>query len=164
MLVLLCIEAFSSCTVSYKFNGASIDYTKIKSITLGTFANRAAYQWGPMASMFNTQLSDIYARQTKLTQVKRDGDMQITGEIAAYDQYNKSISSSGYSSMMELKITVKVSFVNNKDRNQDFEDRTFSASREFDASQSLESVQEDLVTEMIKEITEQIFNATVANW
>ena len=41
-----------ACSVSYKLNGASIDYNVIKTITLESFTNRAAYQWGPMVSMF----------------------------------------------------------------------------------------------------------------
>ena len=41
------------CTVSYKFTGASIDYTRVKTVSLETFQNRAAYQWGPMSTMFN---------------------------------------------------------------------------------------------------------------
>ena len=158
--VLVCTTA---CTVSYKLNGASIDYNLIKTITLETFANRASYQWGPMASMFNNSLSDIYARQTKLRQVKRDGDLQISGEITSYDQTNKSISADGYSSMVQLKMSVKVKFTNTKSREEDFE-RTFSASREYDSSQQLSAVQEELVQQMIDDIVDQIFNATVANW
>ena len=152
-----------SCTVSYKFNGASINYDIIKSISIENFPNRALYQWGPMESMFNNALSDIYVNQTKLQQVNRNGDLQLSGEITAYDQVNKSISSDGYSSMMQLKMTVKVKFENTKNPTEDFE-RQFSASREFDASQQLNDVQDELVNQMIKEIVEQIFNATVANW
>ena len=149
------------CTISYKFNGASINYDIIKTITLENFPNRALYQWGPMESMFNNALSDKYANQTKLQQVKRDGDLILSGEITAYDQVNKSISSDGYSSMMQLKMAVKVKFENTKNHT---EERQFSASREFDASQQLNDVQDELVTQMIDEIVEQIFNATVANW
>jgi hypothetical protein len=152
-----------SCTVSYKFNGASINYDIIKTITIENFPNRALYQWGPMEAMFNNALSDIYANQTKLQQVNRNGDLLLSGEITAYDQVNKSISSDGYSSMMQLKMTVKVKFENAKNPTEDFE-RQFSASREFDASQQLNDVQDELVNQMIKEIVEQIFNATVANW
>lgn len=152
-----------SCTISYKFNGASINYDIIKTITIENFPNRALYQWGPMEAMFNNALSDIYANQTKLQQVNRNGDLLLSGEITAYDQVNKSISSDGYSSMMQLKMTVKVKFENAKNPTEDFE-RQFSASREFDASQQLNDVQDELVNQMIKEIVEQIFNATVANW
>lgn len=152
-----------SCTISYKFNGASINYDIIKTISIENFPNRALYQWGPMEAMFNNALSDIYANQTKLQQVNRNGDLLLSGEITAYDQVNKSISSDGYSSMMQLKMTVKVKFENVKNPAEDFE-RQFSASREFDASQQLNDVQDELVNQMIKEIVEQIFNATVANW
>jgi ABC-type uncharacterized transport system auxiliary subunit len=151
------------CTISYKFNGASINYDIIKTISLESFPNRAVYQWGPMESMFNNALSDIYANQTKLQQVTRGGDLSLSGEITSYDQVNKSISSDGYSSMMQLKMTVNVRFENAKNHSEDFE-RQFSASREFDTSQQLNDVQEELVTQMIDEIVEQIFNANVANW
>ncbi len=157
--VLLCI----SCTVSYKFNGASINYDKVKTITITNFENRALYQYGPMASMFNTQLQDIFAQQTRLQFVKRGGDLEISGEITAYDQYNKSISAEGHSALVELKMTVNVRFVNNTNHSEDFEQQ-FSATQTYDSSLQLNSVQDKLVTDMIKDITDQIFNATVANW
>ena len=153
----------TACTISYKFNGASINYDVIKTISIANFPNRALYQWGPMESMFNNALSDIYANQTKLEQVNRGGDISLSGEITAYDQTNKSISSDGYSSLMQLKMTVNVRFENTTNHDEDFE-RQFSASRDFDASQQLNDVQEELVSQIIKEIVEQIFNATVADW
>jgi len=159
----LLVALLAGCTVSYKFNGASINYDIVKTITLENFPNRALYQWGPMESMFNNALSDIYVNQTKLQQVARGGDLTLSGEITSYDQINKSISSDGYSSMMQLKMTVKVRFSNAKNPSEDF-DRQFTASREFDSSQQLNDVQEELVTQIIDEIVEQIFNATVANW
>ena len=162
-IILLTILVISGCKVSYKLTGASIDYTKVKTISMESFQNRAAYQWGPMAQIFNQTLNDVFVQQTKLVQVKNGGDLHLAGEITAYDQFNKSISSDGYSSMVQLKMTVNVRFTNNTNHDEDFE-RTFSAVRDFEASQSLESVQEELVTQMIKEIVESIFNAAVANW
>lgn len=163
MVALASVLLMQGCTVSYKLNGASIDYNTIKTITLETFSNRAAYQWAPMAPMFNNTLSDRYNSQTKLRQVKRDGDLVISGEIVSYDQTNKSISADGYSSMVQLKMTVKVKFTNNKQHNDDF-DKTFTANREYDSSQQLSAVQEELVQQMIDDIVDQVFNATVANW
>lgn len=152
-----------SCSISYKFNGASIDYTKTKTIQIDNFPIRSAYVWAPMQAIFQNKLTDIYASQTKLQQVKRNGDLQLSGEITGFDQYNKAISADGYSSQVQLKMTVNVRFVNNANHKEDFE-RQFSATTEYDASQQLINVQEELVTQMTKDITEQIFNATVANW
>ncbi|MBR5934598.1 MAG: hypothetical protein IKZ89_00435 [Bacteroidaceae bacterium] len=163
LAVLTISLAVSGCSIKYKLNGASIDYNLIKTITIEAFTNRAAYQWAPMAPMFNTSLSDIYNNQTKLRQVKRDGDLVLSGEITSYDQTNKSISADGYSSMVQLKMSVTVKFRNNKNHNDDF-DKSFTASREYDASQQLSAVQEELVQQMIDDIVDQVFNATVANW
>ena len=161
--LILILLVVAGCTVSYKFTGASIDYNKVKTVSMKQFQNRAPYQWAPMAAMFNEELNDAFVQQTKLQQVQRGGDLELDGEIVAYDQFNKSISSSGYSSLVQLKLTVNVRFTNNTNHEEDFE-RQFSATRDFDASQSLDSVQEDLVMQMIEEIVESIFNAAVANW
>ena len=163
LLPLVLLFVLAGCKVSYKFTGASIDYSVVRTISMETFQNRAAYQWGPMATMLNERLSDVFIQQTKLTQVQRGGDLQLAGEITAYDQVNKSISSDGYSAMVQLKMTVNVRFTNNKNHKEDFE-RAFSATRDFDSSQLLDTVQEELVTQMINEIVDAIFNAAVANW
>lgn len=152
-----------ACSISYKFNGASIDYTKTKTIQINDFPIRASYVWGPMAPMFNNALKDMFANHTRLTQVKRNGDMKIEGEITQYSQRNKSVSSEGYSAQTELSITVNVRFVNNVNHSLDFE-RQFTASQSYETTRSLNSVQEELVSQMVKDLTEQIFNATVANW
>lgn len=159
-LAVLCLVA---CKVSYKFNGASIDYEKTKTIQIDNFPLRSAYVWAPMQSIFQNKITDIFATQTKLRQVKKNGDLQLAGEITGFDQFNKGISSDGYSSQVQLKMTVNVRFTNNKNHKEDFE-KQFSATTEYDASQQLNAVQEELVTQMVKDIAEQIFNATVANW
>lgn len=153
----------SACSVSYKFNGASIDYTKTKTIQIKDFPIRSAYVWGPMASIFNNELRDIFGKQTKLIQVKRNGDLHIEGEITQYQQRNKSVSADGYSAQTELSMTVNVRFTNTKKHDEDFE-RTFTATQTYESTQNLNSVQEELVTQMTQDICDQIFNATVANW
>ena len=161
MLVLFMATLFmSSC---YTFNGASIDYTKTKTIQISDFPIRSTYVWGPMANIFNMALKDQYADHTKLMQVKRNGDLKLDGEITRYEQRNKSVSSEGYSAQTELTMTVNVRFTNNKDHTKDFE-RQFSSSTTYETTQSLNSVQEELVTQMTKDIIDQIFNATVADW
>lgn len=153
----------ASCSVSYKFNGASIDYSKTKTIQIADFPIRSSYVWGPMASIFNNQLKDQFANHTRLIQVKRNGDMKIEGEITHYNQRNKAVTAEGHSAQTELSMTVNVRFTNNANHNEDFE-KQFTATSTYETTQSLNSVQEELVTQMVKDITDQIFNATVANW
>ena len=95
--------------------------------------------------------------------MKRNGDLKIEGEITRYEQRNKAVSSEGYSAMTELSITVNVRFTNNTNHAEDFEQQ-FTAQQSYESTLSLNSVQDELVNKMIKDIVEQIFNATVANW
>ena len=163
LFCIVLVMMLSSCSVSYKFNGASIDYSKTKTIQINDFPIRSSYVWSPMGPMFNNELKDMYSRNTRLSQVKRNGDMKIEGEITQYQQRNKSVSSEGFSAQTELSITVNVRFTNNTNHAEDFE-KSFTASQSYETTQSLQSVQEELVTLMIKDICDQIFNATVANW
>lgn len=146
----------------YSFNGSSINYDVIKTIQLDKIVNRAPYVWAPMETMLNNDIKDRYANQTRLQQVKRDGDMQISGEIVNYDQFNKAVSSDGYSSQVQLRMVVNIRFTNKK-TNENWE-RQFTAQAAYESGVSLSSVQEDLVKDMIKDLVDQIYNATVANW
>ncbi len=163
LMSVLTVAIVTSCKISYGFNGASIDYTQTKTITIADFPIRSSYVWGPMGPIFNNQLKDVFANHTRLTQVKKNGDLVIEGEITQYSQRNKSVSSEGYSAQTELSITVNVRFTNNKKHHEDFE-RSFTATQTYETTKSLSSVQEELVTQICKDLTDQIFNATVANW
>ena len=136
---------------------------KVKTIQINDFPVRSAYVWGPMGTLFNTALKDQFANHTRLSQVRRNGDLKIEGEITQYQQRNKSVSAEGYSAQTELSMTVNVRFTNNVNHSEDFE-RQFTATSTYETTQSLNSVQEELVTQMCKELSDQIFNATVANW
>lgn len=157
------LAVLSACSVSYKLNGASINYSETKTIQIADFPNRASYIWGPMAPMFNNALKDEFANHTKLQQVKRNGDMKIEGEITQYSQRNKAVSSEGYSAQTELSMTVNVRFTNTKNHSQDFEQQ-FTSTASYETTQSLNSVQQQLVEQMVDDIVDQIFNATVAQW
>ena len=162
-LYLFTFILLTGCSVSYKFNGASIDYTKTKTIQIADFPIRASYIWAPMGPMFNNELRSQFSDHTRLQIVRRNGDLKLEGEITRYDQRNKGVSSEGHSSMVELSITVNVRFTNNIKHSDDFEQQ-FTATSSYESTQSLTSVQDALVEEMVKNVCEQIFNAAVANW
>lgn len=142
---------------------SSIDYSKVKTISITDFQNRAEYVYAPLAIEFNQKLKDMFIQQTRLKLVDSGGDLELDGEITGYNQYNESVDASGYSSKVKLTLTVNVRYVNNTNHEEDFEQQ-FSAFQTYDSSQLLTSVQDGLITVMVKDITEQIFNSTVANW
>ena len=163
ILLLLLLILTSSCTISYKLNGASIDYTTTKTISFEAFPIKAPLVYAPLAVNFNDELTGKFASQTRLEQVRQDGDLQISGAITGYSLSPQAVKADAYAAQTRLTIKVKVKFVNKKNPSEDFE-QEFSAYRDFDATRLLTDVQDELCNEMIKELVEQIFNATVANW
>ena len=142
----------------------SIDYSKVKTITIRDFQNVADYVYAPLAIEFNQKLKDMFIQQTQLQLVESGGDLELGGEITGYNQFNESVDASGYSSKVKLTLTVSVTYVNNVDHKDDFENQQFTAFQTYDSSQLLTDVLVGLITVMVKDITEQIFNSTVANW
>ena len=164
MLLLVLPAILLACSVSYKFNGASINYDKVKTISIADFPIKSTYVYQPLANKFNDDLKDIFTRQTRLQLVRSaNADLQIEGEITGINVYNEAVAADGYSSKAKVTITVNVRYVNNTNHEEDFEQQ-FSAFQTYDSSLLLTDVQDDLISKMIKDITEQIFNSTVANW
>ena len=153
----------AACSISYKFNGASIDYTKIKTITIKDFPNQAPLVYPPLSQKFTEALMDIYIRQTRLQLVDNNGDLDLEGEITGYELTPMAVNEDAYASQTKLTGTIRVRYANRVNPDDDFE-QSFSAYREFDANQMLQQVQDQLSEEIIEEIVDQIYNATVANW
>lgn len=113
--------------------------------------------------MFNETLRDLYSRQTRLTLVNDNGDLTVEGEITDYAIAPMSVGSDGISTETRLTVTVNVRFTNKANPEKDFE-RKFSAYQNFSNTQTLNQVQEELCQTIVNEITETIFNQTVADW
>ena len=165
LLLVICFVGLSmtSCLISYKFNGSSIDYTKTRTISISDFPNTAELVFPPLSQQFSETLRDIYIRQTRLQQIKKGGDLHLEGEIVGYQLTPMAISADSYSSQTKLTMTIKVRFSNNKNPQDDFE-KTYSAFQNFDSSKMLTDVQDELAKTMISEIVDNIYNDTVAKW
>ena len=163
-LLAILLVMLTSCTISYKFNGASINYNLIKTISVSDFPIRAALVYPPLEEVFSNKLKDAYARQTRLQMVDTNGDLQVSGEITGYNLTPQAVGTDAYATMTRLTISVKVTFINTKDPQFDFENRTFSAYQDFSSDRMLTDVQDELIDVITEELVELIFNATVANW
>ena len=162
-LLLLLSLTFSSCLISYKFNGANIDYSSTHSISVADFPNNAALVNPSLSTDLSEGIRDVYIKQTRLQMLRSGGDLEIEGEITGYTLTPMAVSADSYSAETKLTITVKVRFTNNSNPEDDFE-KSYSAYQTFDSSQLLNDVQDELCATMIKEIADNIYNDTVAKW
>lgn len=157
------VVTLSACMISYRFNGASIDYSKTQSISIADFPNNAAMVNPNLSNNLSEGIRDIYSRQTRLQILRRGGDMELEGEIVDYALTPMAISADNLSAETKLTITIKVRFTNNKAPEESFE-KTYSAYQTFDSSRLLTDVQDELCATMITELAENIYNDTVAKW
>lgn len=161
--VYLCFFLLNSCSISYKMNGANINYQTTHSISIPDFPNNAPMVNPTLSSTFTEALRDLYTRQTRLQVLRKNGDLEIEGEIVGYDLTQGAIKPDSYASESKLTIRITVHFTNNINPEESF-DRTYSAYQTFDASRLLTDVQDELCAAMIEEITNNIYNDTVAKW
>jgi hypothetical protein len=153
----------TSCSISYSFTGSSVDYTKVSSISIKDFPNMAPLVYAPLSQQFTEALKDKYTRQTKLQVLRDGGDYDLEGEISGYNFQSMAVKDGEFAAQTRLTITVRVRFTDNTDPEKDFE-RTFSAYSDFSNESTIDQVQDQLCEVIMKEIIDQIFNETVANW
>lgn len=162
-LLLMLVLLLSACRLELTFNGASIDYNKVKSISVADFNNVAELIHPPLAQEFSERVRDKYSKQTRLKVLKTAGDMQLEGEIVGYMLTPMAVGQDSYSAETKLTLTINVRFVNTKSQEEDFE-KQYSVFRTFDSNRMITEVQDELMAEMTEEIADIIYNDTVARW
>lgn len=161
-LLILSVMA-SSCRISYSFRTASINYDLTKTLYIGHFVNQAPLVYPPLEQRFNEEMKDMFTRNTRLQLVNQNGDMEIEGEIVGYELTPLAVQEDAFASETRLTMTVRMRFRNNKTDAPEIEER-ISANRTFSSNTVFDNVQDQLMGELIEEIVDQIFNATMANW
>lgn len=163
LLVAMMSVALPTCTISYKFNGAALDYSVYKTIYVAEFPIRAALVYPPLQQMFENQLLDYITRNTRLQTTDGASDLSIEGEITGYNLTPQAVTEDAYASQTRLTITVRVKYTDNKNDTKSV-DQSFSAYRDFDSSQMLSDVQDELCEQISKELVDLIFNSTLGDW
>lgn len=164
IIILVIAAVLPSCRPVYTLNGSSIDYTVYKNISVGNFPIRAALVYAPLQQTFENELLDYIARNTRLQVVDNPAsDLRLEGEITGYNLSPQAVTEDAYASKTRLTITVRVKYTDTRKEGNDI-DQSFSAYRDFDATELLTDVQDQLCQEISKELVDLIFNATLGNW
>ena len=151
----------SACGI-YSFSGTSIQ-PDVETITLNFFEYTAQKVNPSLSNDLTEALRAQFRRMTKLEQVEEDGDMEISGTVTGYDVSATAVTANEVASQNRLTITVRITFENRKHPEDNLE-QSFSQYADFPSTQSLDAVESTLCAEIVERLTEDIFNATVAQW
>ena len=161
--LVVCMCLCSGCSISYSFNGGTLDYSKVKSMVIADVINRASIVYPSFASKFTEALRDMYTSRTRLEQLRREGDLELECVITGYDLSVASVNQDNFADRTKFTVTIQVKYTNRVNTKESF-DRSFTAYRDFDKTNSFAQVQDQLLEEITEDLVKQIYNATVENW
>jgi hypothetical protein len=157
----LLLTVNTSCGI-YSFKGATLS-PDIKSVTIVNFTMSTAGGPANMALQFNEKMKEYYQRNTSLTLLPSNGDMQLEGTITGYEVTPTAPTANDQAAFNRLTITIQVKFTNNKDEEKNF-DQSFSFFKDFPQSQTLSQVESRLIPTILDQIVQDIFNKSAGDW
>jgi len=151
---------FAGCKI-YSFKDVSID-PKIKTIKIGFIENRATYVNPQLSPKLTDKLQLKIAGQTKLIRTNSDdANLQISGYISSYSVSTAAITTQ-QATANRLTVGVHITLKNTIDnKTQDFD---ISRDFDFSANLSLQQAEGQLLDEIIRTLTDEIFNRIFSNW
>ena len=157
---LLLILTTASCRVNYSFTGGDVGQARTVSVEL--FEARAPLATPGSAQTFTETLRDLLLAQTPLKLARQDGDVQYSGSITGYDVQPVNIQANETAALNRLTITTSVTYVNAKEpkKNAEF---TVSRFADYDSSQDLTTVEQQLVATISKQLAQDIFDRTLGS-
>ena len=163
-LLAVMLVALTACHISYKLNGAAIDYSKYHTISFSDFPIRAALVYPPLQQLFENKMLDMVQQQTRLrVNDNVNTDLRMEGEITVYQLSPQAVGSDAYATQTRLTIGVRVKYIDNVNPALSKE-QTFSAYRDFSSNEMLSDVQDDLCNQICTDLADLIFNATLGDW
>src|SRR6056297_656785 len=159
LILITILISITRCTIQYSMGGANIE-PDVETITINDFPNRAPRGPADFENYFTNELKDKFQSQTSLTLVGRNGDLDLTGEITDYNTKPVAVGGDETASETRLTVTVHVVFINAKHPDDNF-DTSFSQYEDFDASQNLASLEDELIKNITEKIVQDIFNKAV---
>lgn len=150
----------SSCNI-YKFHDIAIP-DSIKTIKINFIENRAPYVNPLLSPRLTDRLRQKIVSQTRLAQTNNDNaDWDINGYISNYTSSTSGISNQQVATN-RLTVTVHVS-VNDQKANKT-QEYDVSRNFEYSATKSLTQAESELADEIIRGLTDDIFNRIFSNW
>lgn len=159
---MMAIAIIAGCKPRISLSGASYP-PEAKTVSVGFFVNNTTLGSPSLSQRFTERMRDMVAQQTPLALTQQNGDLRFEGYISDYNVTPVQIQSNQAAAMNRLTISVKVSYVNKFDETKNF-DQTFTRFADFSSSETLAAREADLVTEINRQLSEDIFNRAFNNW
>ena len=116
-----------------------------------------------LSSLLTELLIDKFQSETNLLITDDDAHVIFSGSIVKYDIKPVSIQNNEIAAQNRLTISVEIEHINNIDEKLSFK-KIFNDYIDFDSSETLSEIEEDLNIEIVNNLVEDIFNEAFMNW
>lgn len=159
--IICSILLLSGCKTKVSLSGATIP-PEAKTVSVGFFTNNTSLGAPSLSQRFTEKLRDVVSQQTSLALIKQNGDLQFEGYISDYNVSPIAISAD-QASQNRMTISVNVKYINKFEESKNFE-QTFTRFKDVASDKNISTIEPELVTEIYKQLTEDIFNRAFNNW
>lgn len=146
----------------YSFSGASIP-PEAKTVSVQYFPNNASLAPPTLSQSFTEALRDKLSSQTRLGLVNKGGDLAFEGSVTGFATMPIAIQSTDQAALNRLTVTVNVRYTCSFDEKKNFE-QSFSRFADYPSTQNLATVQDQLITDINKDLVQDIFNRALNDW
>lgn len=146
----------------YTLRGYNIDPT-VKTFYVGNFKVVAYNAPATIAQTFQEALKDKITRESRLLYSDEEPHLEFNGSIQSYTVTSVAPQPGEQTAFNRLTIVVSVDYQNNLDP-KDKWTKTFSHFEDFDTTENLSAVEEELITVIFNQVLEDIFNQAFNNW
>lgn len=159
------LAAGPGCKI-YSFNDKGVLPDSIKTVRVGYIENTAQYVNPQLSPTLTDRLRQKIVSQTRLTQTNNNNaDYDISGRITRYAVTTSGVSTNNGQQQSSInRLTVDVHIVLNNQKANDVKEFDISRSFDFGANQSLQAAENALLDEMIRNLSDEIFNRIFSDW
>lgn len=155
----------TGCKINYSFTGASVD-PSIKTVSILQFENKAPLASPTLSPLLTEKLRDKFVSQTSIRVINNEdlADIGYRGSIVGYEVAPAGFSGNDQSAALNrLSISIEVTFFDKIDASKSWQQR-FVRYADFSGTVPLSSVETTLVTDISKQLAEDLFNKSFVNW
>ena len=148
--------------MNYSLQGASVP-PEARTVSVKYFDNFAPLAGPGLSQSFTEALKDQFTSRTRLAVVNSNADLNFEGAITGYATAPLPPQSNDQAAQNRLTITINVKYTNNFDEKKNFE-ASFSRYADYPSDQSLSAIESGLITEINKQLVQDVYNKAFNNW
>jgi len=161
LILFISVCFFLSGCKFYSFYGT--DDSGAATFSVDMFDVKAARANPLIGQTFTESLRELIQQQSSVQLVEKNGELAFNGSIITYNTQPITITGDEVASQSRLTIGIKVDYLNSLEPEKSFE-KNFSWFTDYASDADFLVIEEELITIITEQLTQDVYNASLGNW